>query len=758
MKVSTYTVVAAMAFTAAAASSHTAMAQTAAAPAAAPVTTAAAAATADHADQAATLSTVEVRATRDTDSDGLQLSRQAGTASRLGLSLRETPASVEVLTQDTIAQRGGRTLTEVLRGAVGVSGGNPPSAPTTLSMRGFTSALYLYDGIRSSGAGVTNRVEDTWNYDRIEILKGPASVLNGDAAIGGIVNFIAKRPDRAASGSEAFVSYGSYGSVRAGVGTGGALGEASAYRVDYSHNDSRAGNVARNGEKMDHLTTALAVELGAGARLDLSFDYMKDDNQAYFGTPLVPAAFATRPSGVVSTPDGRVIDRSIAANNYNVLDNVNMSDTYWLRAKLSGHLGSAWTWRNELAANQAERIFKNAESAVFAAPDRIRRDQTLITHDQHYLFDRFDLSHNGQLGGFDNRVVIGAELSKTAFDSQRRFSDSAASTAAALTVAAWRPQVGYFNEAPGLSTGAGNRTDTTSDVKTRSLFMEDALKLSPRVTLVAGLRYDHTDVQRTIRDLNTSTYSAFGADYSAVSTRVGGVFNVNQESTLYAQFTNATIPVNTLFLYSLANTAFAPSRGKQAEVGFKQSLAGNQIEWTAALYRIELNNVLSRDAVNPALTVNNGSQSSKGIELAAAWRASRQLTLSGNVAVLDAGYDTLVEASAGSSVSRVGNVPTNVPERVANLFATYRLDGVPAELYVGVNHTGAMFTDTANQIRINGHTTADAAVSYRLKPALLTLRVRNLSDKLYATYGGRAASQVLLAPLRTVELSAKFDF
>ncbi|MNT98167.1 TonB dependent receptor [compost metagenome] len=69
-----------------------------------------------------------------------------------------------------------------------------------------------------------------------------------------------------------------------------------------------------------------------------------------------------------------------------------------------------------------------------------------------------------------------------------------------------------------------------------------------------------------------------------------------------------------------------------------------------------------------------------------------------------------------------------------------------------------MYTDNANQIRINGHTTADVAASWRIKPVLLTFRVRNLADKLYASFAGRATSQVLIAPQRTFELSARYDF
>ena len=175
-----------------------------------------------------------------------------------------------------------------------------------------------------------------------------------------------------------------------------------------------------------------------------------------------------------------------------------------------------------------------------------------------------------------------------------------------------------------------------------------------------------------------------------------------------------------------------------------------------AVYQIEQSNVLSRDAANPALTVNNGQVSSHGIELSAAWRATRQFSLSGNLALLKAQFDTLVEAGA---VSRVGNVPTNVPERSANLWADYRFADLPLSAGVGLGHVGAMYTNTANTVRINGYTLADAYLAYRLPKALITLRGRNLGDKLYATWSGAsAANQVILGAPRSVDLTVKFDF
>ena len=694
-----------------------------------------------------------IRVEAASDAEGLQLDSRSSTASRLGLTLRETPASVEIVSQQTIRERGANTLSDALRGATGLAGGGPPSSPTTLSSRGFTDILYLYDGLRMSGAGSTNRVQDTWNYERIEVLKGPASVLQGDSAIGGIVNFQTKRPDRENPGREAMFSYGSYGSTRAGIGLGDNFGETGAYRIDYSHNDTRVGTIDRNSNKLDHLTTGVAFDVAPATRLDLSFDYSRDTGHAYWGTPLVPRSVAKDPTGVVSTPDGRVLDRSLARNNYNVLDDRNEAEAYWLRARITHQLTSAWTLRNEFAMNKVDRLWKNAESATFSAPSSIDRDQTVITHHQRYLIDRFDATHSGTLAGLANKFVIGGEFSKTSLDSERRFSNRLPATADALRVSLRHPDVGYFNDDPALMSGPGNRTNFTTAVRGAALFLEDSLKLAEPWTVVAGYRHDRIRVDRSVEDLNAGTRSAFGTRYSANSARLGTVFDLTPSSSVYAQYTNATIPVGSLFLLSQANASFPLAKGQQWEAGFKQSL--ENFEWTAAVYHIKLENVLSRNPDDARLTVNNGQLSSRGVELSADWRVTPQLTLSGNLAVLNARFDTLTE---GDGASRVGNTPPNVPERIANLYANYRLKDLPMNFFVGLNHTGKIYTDNANQIRINGHTTVDAAVSYRIRPALLTFRVRNLTDKLYAYYGGRATSQVLLAPGRTYELGATFEF
>lgn len=689
----------------------------------------------------------------------IDLDAPSQTGSRLGLRLRETPASVEVITQEAMEARGARTLEEALRGAAGLTVGGNPSSPGIASARGFTGGFitYLFDGARISTPAMSNRPQDSWNYERIEVLKGPASVLYGEGGMGGAVNFVPKKPDRNSAGAEALLSYGGYGTVRAGVGLGGALGPSGAYRVDLSHNQSD-GWIERTHQKSDHLTAAANFALTRSVSLDLSLDYLRDDIGAYYGTPLVPASFAAEPTDVVSDSAGRVVDRRMARTNYNVGDSRMDAESLWLRAKLAWQITPQWRLRNELSAYNADRRWRNAESLSFAAPDRINRDQVDIGHDHKVWSERLDLSHEGAVAGMKNRFVVGAEYSKTDFASPRRFSDGSAGTHAALQVGAVNPDMGFFNDSPSLATGAGNRTDFTADVTTTALFAEDALKLTDAFTVVAGLRTERIELDRTVTDLNAGTFSAFSKTYHPNSVRLGAVYDLSKSTALYVQVVNAAAPVGTsnLLLQSAANSSYPLTRGKQVEVGIKQSLAGNRFDWTLGVYKIEQSNVLSRDPSNPALTVNNGQISSRGIELAAAWRATRQLRLSGNFSALEAQFDNLVEAGG---VSRAGNLPPNVPKRTARLWADYRFAELPLSVGAGISHTGAMYTNNANTVRINGYTLGDVHASWRAKPALLTLRVRNVTDKLYATWAGaNANNQVVLGAPRTVELSAKFDF
>ena len=114
--------------------------------------------------------------------------------SQLGLTARQTPATVEVIDKQVIEDRGLRTTTDVAKAATGVIGGDAPGAPAIFSMRGFAGDQIntLYNDIWIGPSTMTGRPMDTANLERVEILKGPASLLSGIGATGGAVNYVTK--------------------------------------------------------------------------------------------------------------------------------------------------------------------------------------------------------------------------------------------------------------------------------------------------------------------------------------------------------------------------------------------------------------------------------------------------------------------------------------------------------------------------------------------------------------------------------------
>ena len=114
----------------------------------------------------------------------------ATSASRLGLTVHETPASVDIVDQQKMQEQGYRTTTETAQGAVGVLSGDAAARPPTFSMRGFTGGEInmLYNGIWIGPQNITSRVMDTSSLERVEFLKGPSSLMSGLDAIGGSVN------------------------------------------------------------------------------------------------------------------------------------------------------------------------------------------------------------------------------------------------------------------------------------------------------------------------------------------------------------------------------------------------------------------------------------------------------------------------------------------------------------------------------------------------------------------------------------------
>jgi iron complex outermembrane recepter protein len=685
---------------------------------------------------------------------GVTLDTLSAAGSRLGLTARETPATVNVMTFAEAQERGLGTTTEALARVPGVSAANLPATFAT-SIRGFTAAAIstLYDGTRSTTSSMVMRNFDSWNFERIEVLKGPASVLYGEGALAGAVNFVTKRPDFSRRRSEALVSFGSLPNGRAAFGTTGPFGsgERAAYRADVVFSSS-AGYIDDNDTRAVNVSGAVDLKLTPAATLSLSADHFRDDyNTGYWGTPLVSPSIAREPTDVVSDSRGLVLDKSLREINYEANDAILRSHSTWLRARLDWRLSSAWRLVNETYGYDALRDWRNFDTLGFdASRALVTRTPTSITHDHQFYGNRLTLASDQRFGHRNrrNRLSVGVEANRNRFFMPRRFGT-------ASTIDPFSPVRGTFPaEISANFPGAGNFIDASTTLNLASVFAEDAFSVLPGVTLVAGGRYDHFDVERRNEDRNTSLTDVYDHTFEPLSGRIGVVVDVARATQLFAQFTSAVAPVSTVPIISRTNAGFDLTTGRSWEGGVKSTLAEGRVEFTAAAFRVRQDDILTRDPNNANITIQGGTQSSTGAEISVSANLMASLRVDGNVTFMKAQFDELIEAGG---LDRTGNVPANVPERTTGIWATYRFSQWPLSLSAGVRRQGRYFANNANTARVSGYTIVDAQASWRVGPGDVTLRGKNLTDTFYVEWAP-TANQMLIGMPRVVEMAYQFTF
>lgn len=683
---------------------------------------------------------------------GLSLDSRPRTGSSLGLTARETPATLDVLTQRQIQDFGARTTEEALNRAPGVSAASNATSPGALSLRGFTGAgravLLLYDGVRPAEEALFTRVIDSWLFERIEVVKGPSAVDYGEGALAGVINLVPKRARLDTSAFAGQVGYGSFGSFRAAADANVVVVDQLALRpvvsyyrssgyVDDTPSEFLAGTLSATWSPSDELVVELAV------------DYLRDDfDSAYFGTPLVPPDVAREPSGLVQSADGRVLDGSLRDVNYNVEDGITDSTTGWLRSGVRWQLGGGWTLSNDLHLYTSERRFINAEYFGYdPETGLVDRSTGIVTHDFEYWIDRATLRSDHQIAGLRNRFLVGGSYSDVDFFTERRFGSTS-------SVDLRRPERGGFpvGDDPTLFP---RREDRRNALRVASAFAEDALNLSQRWLLLGGVRYDHVSVDRASIDLNAEPPARVPTErgFDEVTWRVGSVYDVLPSTQLFAQYSTAAAPPSSLLALTPDSAPFDMTRGWALEAGVKSSLFDERLELTAAAFYIAQNDIVTRSAADPTVSVQGGRQSSRGAELSLSARPFEPLRLLVNYSHFDARFDELIDA-AGNDLT--GNTPERVPERILNAFVFVDALVLPLTASFGVHGAGRYHTDNANSIEVGGYATLEAALRYRLglgpAAADITLRGRNLTNALYASYTDISPDQLTLAPPRSVDL------
>ncbi len=688
----------------------------------------------------------------------INLDRKSDSASRLGLSVRETPASIEILDRSQLQHRGVRSVSEAADAAVGVLAGDFPAEPSAFSMRGLANSQIntLYNGIKIGPANMTARVMDSGNLDRIEILKGPASLMSGEGAVGGSVNLVTRMPTSGPIINEGRVSYGSFNTVRAGVGSGGSASlEGLAYRFDL--------NVSRTSGFMDdtasrnwHLSAALDQRLSAALRVWGAVEFKGDRAKTSWGIPLVPRATvgSDAQGGVVDgtyvsnfngTNLGAItVDRRALHANYNVLDNHGEADENWVRSGVEWQAAPSLVARTQVYHYGAKRNwFNNEVSAFNANSGLVDRERFDVSHNQSQWGFKSELQWDATVAAMPNRLLAAVEWSHLDFDRP------GAANFPGDSVTVFDPDRGQY----GLLT---TRLQTAK-VKDAVLALEDRLRLSADWAVVAGVRQETISLDRT--SANTAGVSLAGYPFSKTfqptTGRLGVTWTLAKGITAYGQYaTGVDVAANNLFLLG-ATQQLTLTRTGSFETGLKADFWESRGQTTFALFNIERRNVYSAQG---GRTLNlAGRLASRGAEWAIALSPTPAWRLNANAAYTHARYRDYDFANGTYS----GNTPPNVPTLIANAGASYRIASTwPVEIGVSVRHVGDRYASDANNVRLLAYNVVNAQVS--IEPCggtQVSLRVRNLADRTYGAWADPFyPDQILIGAPRSIELALNMTF
>lgn len=694
---------------------------------------------------APSLSEVSVLGDRHTPTGRLNLDAPSETASKLGLTARETPAAVTVVDRATIDARGAQDTQEILRAIPGVTAHNAPGS-IGVSYRGFSGASLsqLFNGINVQYT-IAARPVDSWIYDRVEAIGGASSFLYGAGAVGGTINYITKVAERN-DFTEAQLRLGSYGLKEASFGINrriagdGVQAGSHFVRLDVNHRNTN-GWTDGTKSRSTQFAASLLSDLGGGFSHLLAYENQDEHvDRPYWGTPVLnPVAGQLR------------IDPGTRFKNYNSADGVYAQQVQWLRSVSDWRVSDSLQLKNTFYVYDALRDYRNVETYRFNATNTgvIRSSTLLQRHDQEMLGNRFEAVYKGQLAGRKSDWAGGVDISR---NRQTRFPNSISSTVSTVNPYNFTTE-NFFSIA---GTSPNFNPDRDNKVTTIAAYLENRTTLVPQFNLVTALRHERIDLDLTNRRaVSATTPASFSRGYSPTTGRIGLVWDFSPDASLYAQFATAADPpsgiLSTASFADVANNS-SLTTGRQIEVGSKVDFWDKKGNATLAVYNITRKNIASQDPNNSALTVLVGEQSSKGVELAVGLQPTPRWSVQGNVSFVDAQYEQFVQ----SGVSLAGKTPTNTPSRVANLWSSYRFSPQWSGI-VGVRHVGQVYANAANTLTWPSYTLLDLGLSYQVNKSVSVVgRLRNATDKIYAANAG--STQVYLGAPRTADITLRASF
>ena len=625
----------------------------------------------------------------------------SASATRTDTSIHETPQSISVVSKDVVEDIGATRLQDALDYAGGVGRANNFGGQglTTFTVRGFTTGEFYRNGFPIN-RGYPN-MPDANSIERLEVLRGPATMLYGRGDPGGTFNVVSKQPL-----AEPKVTLGSQlddqGMQRATLDASGPLDEQGrlAYRLNVV---GEGGDTFRDHVETERygVTPVITWQATDDTKVIFEGDFMRNNHPLDRGL--------TRYANQKGTPSRdtfwgeKDIGKLHNDNNMAQLRFEHLLNDNWT-------LGGGFQWLDgTLQGNAIEANSLAADGRTLSRNFNYRKLEWTDKDTQLNLTGHFST------GGFDHTLLTGVEFEDYDYKSIIQRSSGLAGSY----------PIDIFDPVYGQPRPALTRTPThdKENLKTYAAFVQDQVALTERLKVLAGARFERFEHDYESYVTGVKPWNA--AD-NAVTPRVGVIYDLTETVAVYADAARSFKP-NTGA--AREGGGFEPEKGKSYEMGIKWEALERQLSVDAAIYQIEKKNVLTTDPLDSTFSVAAGQVRSRGFDLNVAGNITPEWRVIGGYAYVDA------EVTKDNTI-RVGSRLANIPRNSFSLLNVYEFqDGALKGLGLGAGgkYVAERVGQTSNTpFSMGAYTVVDLLGYYKVNDKVrLNLDVKNLFNRDY---------------------------
>jgi iron complex outermembrane recepter protein len=641
------------------------------------------------------------------------------TASRMDVPDNELPVQVSTISQQVLEQQGANDLVNALRNVSGVSAERFYGVYEYYTIRGFMSSdtpydLLLVDGMRLEGNRFNTQLN---NVESVEVLKGPASVLYGAGALGGVINITRKKPQYQRA-YDFLYRGGRFNSHQvAGGATGGVFNLRSLlYRVDASFDDSEAWRGA--GGRRLNVSPSLTWLINENNRVTVNQAFNRDHFNGDGGLPV----------DVINLPHFDLSRRFSTPYDF-VRDDDSQSQVL-----LNSVLSPSWQFRDGFSYRRTSDHYFVTEGLSYNAEDyAIDRYALFFHHHRRPLLNQADLEGRFHFLGMNHTVLVGYE-----FENYYSYSESTADGGDFFPTSI---SLATYQETQPPITAFPIARVTYFTNRTNAAYWQDQISVTKNLKVNIGGRYDNYD--RVTRRDPWANGAPIGRgpdsklNENSYTYRAGLVYSLAASQQLYFVSSSSFQPVT---IIPASGKPLDPETGRSYEAGYRWQGLNGRIQTNLAFYKIFRDNVVIGRGMG--LYDQAGQQSSKGIDLdinADLGHGIRALVNYGYTFARFDNYTTFDDD--GNPVNLAGNRPRYTPAHTGNLWLTKNWkSGFTAG--VGMRYFGPIFTNNGDTIRLGGWTTFSGLASYRHGFWELSLNAENLLNRERYFLGSDYSDQV----------------